>query len=62
MGSEVKALNSCVSVLIEIAEGLHAAKRSSGCYWTVDMQSSILMVGFLVVVCVCVMKKGRGVW
>ena len=33
---------------------LHAAKRSSGCYWTVDVQSSILVVGFLVVVCVCV--------
>ena len=32
---------------------LHASERSSGCSWTVGLQNSVLLVGFLVVVCVC---------
>ena len=48
---------------------LHAAKKGSGCYWAVDVQSSILVVGFLVAVCVCVClwwkrvkECGNGCW
>lgn len=64
VGREVKALNSCVCVLAEIAgegpgsEVLHASKRSRGGHWTVDVQNSPGCWTVSSCVCMCVMKKG----
>ena len=72
VGREVKALNRCVSVLIEIPEGPWV--RSASCrkekQWLLldSRRAELYPSGWVlsscvcVCVCVCVMKKGGGVW
>ena len=72
VGREVKALNRCVSVLIEIPEGPWV--RSASCHkekqWLLldSRRAELYPSGWVlsscvcVCVCVCVMKKGGGVW